>query len=98
MSGSLSLFDSLSIRELTVMIMIANGMDAHTIAEKLYVNTKTVNTYRHHLYKKLNLKNDVELTSFSIEKDLLDKKFYNTNQACTHLSIIHCLKFSHPPF
>lgn len=69
----ISLFDSLSTRELTIMMMIIKDAKIQAIAKKLYISPKTVNTYRYRLYKKLSVKNDVELTLFAIEQGLLDR-------------------------
>ncbi len=72
--SSLSLLDSLSPRELDVMMKVISGMDIQTIAEKLCVSPKTVNSYRYRLYEKLNIKNDIELTLLAIRHNLLDKE------------------------
>ena len=69
---STSPFDSLSARELDVMMMVVNGSTIQAIAEKLCVSPKTVNSYRYQLYEKLNLKSDVELTLFALRNSFLD--------------------------
>lgn len=74
MSRSSSPFDSLSIREFTIMMMVAKGEKIKAISKKLCISPKTVNTYRYRLYKKLNVKNNVELTIFAIEQGLVDNE------------------------
>ena len=71
-SGTKSLINSLSSREMDVMLKIANGEDVQAIADKLCVSPKTVNTYRYRIYEKLNVKSDVELTLFALRSGFLD--------------------------
>lgn len=65
-------FDSLSERELQVMIMITKGMKVQDIAEKLHLSPKTVNSYRYRIFEKLQVKNDVELTLLAIRRGMLE--------------------------
>ncbi|GFO59683.1 DNA-binding response regulator [Geomonas silvestris] len=65
------LLNSLSNREYQVMSLIASGKTVGKIAVELCLSVKTVSTYRAHILKKLNLKNNAELTRFVIEKDFL---------------------------
>ena len=65
--------DVLSDRELQIMLMIANGIKATQIAEKLALTTKTVNTYRYRIFSKLDISNDVELTHTAIRYGLLSE-------------------------
>ena len=64
-------FDSLSERELQVMLMITNGTKVQDIAEKLCLSPKTVNSYRYRIFEKLDVKNDVELTLLAIRHGLI---------------------------
>jgi two-component system invasion response regulator UvrY len=64
-------FDSLSGRELQVMIMITNGLKVQEISDKLYLSPKTVNSYRYRLFNKLKIRGDVELTHFAISHGLI---------------------------
>lgn len=59
-------FKSLSERELQITEMIAKGLKAGDIADKLNLSPKTVNSYRYRIFDKLNLKGDVELTRLAI--------------------------------
>ena len=65
------LLNSLSNREYQVMSLIASGKTVGKIAVELCLSVKTVSTYRAHILRKLNLKNNAELTRFVIEKDFL---------------------------
>jgi two-component system invasion response regulator UvrY len=72
-------FDSLSERELQVMLMITAGKKVQDIAEKLHLSPKTVNTYRYRLFEKLGVTNDVELTHMAIQYGMAEK--HNMNQS-----------------
>ncbi|MBT0653142.1 response regulator [Geomobilimonas luticola] len=62
---------SLSNREYQVMSLIASGKPVGKIATELALSVKTVSTYRAHILRKLNMKNNAELTRFVIENKLL---------------------------
>ena len=65
-------FEQLSERELQVMMMITKGESAQYIAERLHLSAKTVNSYRYRIFKKLNVKNDVELTLLAVRHGFVD--------------------------
>jgi two-component system, NarL family, invasion response regulator UvrY len=62
---------SLSNREFQVMSLIGSGKTVGKIADELTLSVKTVSTYRAHILRKLNLKNNSELTRYVIENNLL---------------------------
>lgn len=63
----------LSGREMQVMMMITQGQSTQAISDSLFLSPKTVSTYRHRLYEKLDVSNDVELTHLAIRHGLIDK-------------------------
>lgn len=65
-------FESLSERELQIMMMITGGEKIQSISEKLCLSSKTVNTYRYRIFAKLNVNSDVELTHLAIRHGVLD--------------------------
>jgi two-component system invasion response regulator UvrY len=67
-----SVFDQLAGRELQVLMMIVKGLGNQAIADALFLSPKTVSTYRHRLYGKLGVGNDVELTLMAVRHGLLD--------------------------
>lgn len=67
-------FDTLSERELQVMLMITKGVKVQEIADKLHLSPKTVNSYRYRIFEKLNVKNDVELTLLAIRHGLIQSE------------------------
>ena len=62
----------LSSRELQVMLMIVKGVSNQEISEQLFLSPKTVSTYRHRLYEKLDVGNDVELTHFALRHGIVE--------------------------
>lgn len=67
-------FKRLSSRELQVVLMIVRGLSPKEIAEKLYLSSKTVSTYRNSIFNKLQVKNEVEMTLLAIVYGLLELK------------------------
>jgi len=64
--------DSLSMRELQVLRRLAMGHTNREIANAYHISIKTVDTYRSRLLKKLNLRNNAELSRFAIQNKLID--------------------------
>ena len=67
-----SLQDALSDRECEVMGMIASGKRLTEIAAELCLSVKTIGTYRSRILRKMNMKNNAELTCYSLEKQFTD--------------------------
>ena len=67
-----SVLDSLSMRELQVLRRLALGHTNREIAESYHISIKTVDTYRSRLLKKLNLRNNAELSRFAIQNRLIE--------------------------
>ncbi len=65
-------FKRLSGRELQVVLMIVRGLSPKEIAEKLFLSSKTISTYRNSIFNKLEVKNEVELTLLAIINGLLE--------------------------
>ena len=67
-----SLLDSLSNREIQVLRRLAMGQTNREISEAYNISTKTVDTYRFRLLKKLNLRNNAEISRFAIQHKLVE--------------------------
>jgi len=65
-------FDMLSERELQVMMLLMDGHRVSEISDKLCLSPKTVSTYRHRLYDKLNVQNDIELTRLAMMHGVIE--------------------------
>lgn len=65
-------FETLSEREMQVMLMITSGMSVQEISERLFLSSKTINGYRYRLFEKLGIKNDVELTYLAMKHRIIE--------------------------
>ncbi len=71
-TGEQSPLDSLSMRELQVLRRLAMGHTNREIASAYSISIKTVDTYRSRLLKKLNLRNNAELSRFAMQNRLIE--------------------------
>ncbi len=62
----------LSNREYQTLCMIASGLTVSAIADQMALSVKTISMYRTRLLKKMQLKNNSELTHYAIKHGLLD--------------------------
>jgi DNA-binding NarL/FixJ family response regulator len=72
-SKSKTTWEALTSREREILKLIAEGYKNKEIAEDLCISTKTVETHRANLMKKLGLHNTAELTTYAMEKGLAVK-------------------------
>ena len=70
--GDESPLETLSQRELQVLIMISQGLRTTEISEKLNLSPKTISTYRKRLREKLEVTNDVEMLRLAIQYGLTE--------------------------
>lgn len=70
--GSISPFDTLSPREMQVMLMLTQGQRLQTISDKLCLSPKTISTYRHRLYEKLGVNSDVDLARLAMNYGIIE--------------------------
>jgi two-component system, NarL family, response regulator NreC len=65
----------LSDRELEILKLIVDGIPVSSIADKLFVSVKTINTHRQNILEKLGLKSTADLVKYAIRKGIvsLDK-------------------------
>jgi len=66
------LHERLSDREYQVMCMIASGKAVSQIAKEISLSVKTISTHRARIMKKMNMKNNAELTHYAIKHGLVD--------------------------
>lgn len=67
--------DSLSDREMEVMLLILDGLKLSEVAEKLSLSVKTVSTYRYRILEKMRVKSDLELMKSAINIGLIRADF-----------------------
>lgn len=61
----------LSAREQEILLLLANGMSSKEIAAKLSISTRTVETHRLNIMKKLGTTNSAETISVAARKNLI---------------------------
>lgn len=70
-SGDDSPIESLSARELEVMLLVSQGHKLKHISDKLCLSPKTVSTYRTRIFRKLSARSDVELAHMALSLGLI---------------------------
>ena len=68
---SFDAYETLSNREREVFQLVAEGLTSSAIAAKLFISTRTVETHRANISRKLGLRNQTELVCFAIERGLI---------------------------
>jgi DNA-binding NarL/FixJ family response regulator len=63
---------SLTKREHEIVRLVAEGLTNQEIANKLFVNIRTVETHKTNILQKLHCKNSVDLVKFAIKNNLLE--------------------------
>lgn len=64
--------ENLSDREYQVFLLIASGKNVSTIARELSLSVKTISVYRSIILKKMNLKNNAEITYYAFKNSLVE--------------------------
>lgn len=63
--------ETLTLREITLIRLVAQGLNNRKIADDLHIEEGTVKVHLHHIYTKLGVKNRVALTLYAQEKGLV---------------------------
>jgi two-component system, NarL family, invasion response regulator UvrY len=61
----------LSTREFQIMRMIGSGKTVSEIGNELFINVRTVSTYRTRILSKMNLKNNSEIVNFCMKEGFI---------------------------
>jgi DNA-binding NarL/FixJ family response regulator len=61
----------LTERELEILKLIADGVPASVIAERLFLSVKTINTHRQNILEKLDLKSTADLVKYALKKGII---------------------------
>ncbi len=61
----------LSAREMEIFKLIAEGDSNRSIAEKLFISVRTVETHKNNIMKKIGLKTTVDLVKFAIKNNII---------------------------
>lgn len=66
-------FNSLTRREKDVLLLVTQGANNKTIAEKLVLSEVTVKSHLNNIFKKLNVKNRTQLVLLTMQLDLSEQ-------------------------
>jgi two-component system invasion response regulator UvrY len=77
--GQDNIIDSLSKRELQILMMIAQAHKNNEIAQTLNISPKTVSTYRKRLHEKLGVTSDVQMLHLAMKHGILDDDMHRNN-------------------
>jgi len=64
--------EALSSREYQIMLLLASGKRVTEIATELFLNVKTVSTYKTRILKKMKMKNTFEIIYYAIKNRLIE--------------------------
>ena len=64
--------EDLTQREIEILKLAAYGKSNKEIADKLYISTKTVDTHKYHILKKLKLKNTAEMVLYAVKNKIIE--------------------------
>jgi DNA-binding NarL/FixJ family response regulator len=70
-TGARKPHEHLTVRELQIMLRLADGKKAAEIARQLSLSAKTVDAYRSRLMEKMGLKSNSELTYYALKHGLI---------------------------
>jgi len=65
-------YASLTPREQEVMALLAKGMSAVQVSEKLFISPKTAENHRYNIMRKLGLHNTFELVRYAAKIGVID--------------------------
>jgi len=71
LDGEKSPFDLLSPRELEIALLLLHGMRQESIAKRLSLSPKTVNTHKSRLFEKLQIHDGMSLARLASQYDLI---------------------------
>ena len=66
------LHDKLTVRELQVLLKVAQGLSTREVAGELFLSPKTVSAYRSRLLRRFGARSQSELTYYAVKQRLVD--------------------------
>jgi DNA-binding NarL/FixJ family response regulator len=67
----LDLYHTLTVREREVLQLTAQGLSSAEIARRLFISTRTVESHRANLMRKLAVRNQKELVRFAMQREMV---------------------------
>jgi len=77
--GKDNIIDSLSKREMQILLMIVQAHKNSEIAETLNISPKTVSTYRKRLHEKLGVNTDIQMLHLAMKHGIMDEDIASNN-------------------
>ena len=65
-------YDTLTLKEQEVMVLLAEGFSVKQIAEKLFISPKTVDNHRYSIMRKLDIHGPFELVRYAMKLGLIE--------------------------
>ena len=65
-------YETLTERELEVLVKVCNGLSNNEIGEKLFISPKTVEVHKSNIFKKTGVKNSAQLVIYAIKKGFIE--------------------------
>lgn len=62
----------LSDREYDIFCKLASGLTVKEIADRLYISSKTVSTYRRRILSKMSIKRNADMTHYALQNQLIE--------------------------
>ena len=71
-------YDALTLREQEVLVMLAEGLSAKQVADKLFISSKTAENHRSSIMRKLDLHSAIDLARYAARLGLIDVDLWKT--------------------
>jgi DNA-binding NarL/FixJ family response regulator len=71
-------YDALTLREQEVLVMLAEGLSAKQVADKLFISSKTAENHRSSIMRKLDLHSAIDLVRYAARLGLIDVDLWKT--------------------
>lgn len=71
-------YDTLTLREQEVLVMLAEGMSSKQVANKLFISPKTAENHRSSIMRKLGLHSAIELARYAARIGLIDLELWKS--------------------
>jgi len=65
-------YETLTERELEVLLKVCNGLSNNEIGEKLFISPKTVEVHKSNIFRKTGVKNSAQLVIYAIKKGFIE--------------------------
>jgi len=65
-------YETLSDREMEVLVKVCNGLSNNEIANDLFISQKTVEVHKSNIFRKTGVKNSAQLVIYSIRKGFIE--------------------------